>query len=73
MRTVAACAAPKDKAETMAAATSERESLEVRMEKLLWLKVISGQGLTVVPKGKACSTKLACNAAPKGKMSSLKS
>jgi hypothetical protein len=36
---VAACAAPKDKVETMAAATSERESLEVRMRKLLRLKV----------------------------------
>ncbi len=32
-------AAPKDKVETMAAATSERESLEVRMRKLLRLKM----------------------------------
>ncbi len=29
--------------------------------------------MTVVPMGKACSTKLACKAAPKGRISSLKS
>jgi hypothetical protein len=61
-------------ADTKAAAIKERESLEVRIKRLLRLKVkgvVKGQ--TGEPTGKACSTKLACNAAPKGKMSSLKS
>jgi hypothetical protein len=76
MRTVAAWALPIAKADTTAKAVNVRLKECMRMKKLLkkgWKRLKNHELHKAVFSGKACSIKLACKAAPKGRMSSLKS